>query len=695
MCGYLQRGVRRVRRPAVVGLLAAGLLAPLAACGSGERLPEEVRNRRVLVLGMDGLDPGVLQGLMAAGRAPNFARLAALGGFKPLATSMPPQSPVAWSNFISGSHPGAHQIYDFVHRDPNPSGSDLVVEPYLSTSRTVPPERDWALKLGDWRIPLAAGKTVLLRRGDAFWNHLLVRGVDATIYRVPANYPPPEVPGGGRWRCVCGMGTPDVLGTYGEFTVFTPDAPRRGRYVGGGKFVHLDVRDHRATARLEGPENFLRRPDARGRVPALELPIEIVRDAEAAVVRIAVGGQTVLLNEGEWSEWVRVEFRTGVPGAAVLSAAVPTSVRALVRFHVRQVHPKLELYVSPPNIDPLDPVTPISAPEELARELAEATGLHYTAGIPEDAKALRSGALNEDEFLAQVALLADERLRQYRYALDRFERGCLFYYFGHTDQLQHLFWRDRDPEHPGRDPSQGDRYADVIDRVYAEMDAVLGATLARLRPDDTLIVLSDHGFAPFRWGFNLNTWLLENGYLAVLGAPDGRRELGLGDVDWGRTRAYGLGLNSLYLNLRGREKWGTVDPAGREALCREIAAKLLAVRDARGIAPVETVYFVDRDYAGADPQIAPDLLVGYSRGYRASWATVLGGMPPEVFEDNLDRWSGDHLIAAHLVPGILLANRPIVVDDPSLSDIGPTILSVYGIATPPGMTGRPVLAVGD
>jgi predicted AlkP superfamily phosphohydrolase/phosphomutase len=367
----------------------------------------------------------------------------------------------------------------------------------------------------------------------------------------------------------------------------------------------------------------------------------------------------------------------------------------MVRFYVKSVHPRLELYVTPLNIDPLDPAVPVGSPDDFPADVAAASGRFYTTGIPEDTKALRAGALDEDEFLSQVGVLKAERFAQFRAALAGFDRGFLFFYFGHTDQLAHIFWRDRDPGHPARDPDEARRYATVVEDSYVEMDGLVGDAMASLGDRDVLIVLSDHGFTSFRRGFNLNSWLFENGYLAVRD-PARRGEISyLSGVDWSKTRAYALGLNALYLNLAGRERSGTVrDGAERAALLRELSEKLRQVRDDAGQPVIDTVYVMDETYPGADPRIAPDIIVGYADTWRASWATAEGGMPEALLEDNHDRWSGDHCIAAHLVPGILVTSRAVAIDDPQLSDLAPTILGLFGIDPPPAMTGRPLLGRG-
>jgi len=686
--------VSRVTRWVLLGLfLAVSCVALASAFIRSSSASRRISSKRVIILGIDGMDPRLLKDLMDAGRLPNFSKLASAGTFLPLQTSMPPQSPVAWSNFIAGAGPGTHQIYDFIHRDPNPDDESLSIEPYLSTSRVKPPRRNWAITLGSWRIPLFGGKTLPLRRGGAFWDRLVDQGIPTTIYRIPATYPPPVVEGRGEFRCLCGMGTPDLLGSYGEFTLFTPDAPVSGKWVSGGRFVRLELMNHRGKAALIGPDNYLRKPTKGKKAPKLTLEVEVVRDPEENLAKVSVGGHRALLNVGEWSDWIPVEFETGIPASTLLGLLqLPTSVHGMVRFYLKQVHPKLELYATPLNIDPLSQASPIAVPKELAAEIARACGRFYTVGIPEDTKALRSHAFTEEEFLSQVNLLKQERVTQFHYALKHFDRGCLFFYFGHIDQLSHIFWRDRDPEHPGHNPEEASRYGTVVEDEYVQMDALLGETLELLRGDDTLIIMSDHGFTSFRRGFNLNTWLKAQGYLTFTKPAEKHACPSLEDIDWKQTKAYALGLNALHINLLGREKNGIVRVEDRRSLVREISARLMELRDTNGARIVEKAHIVTDLYPSADPKVAPDVLIGYGETYRASWDTAIGNTPSELIEDNHDRWSGDHCVAHWLVPGILLMNRKVLVEDPNLTDLAPTILSEFGIATPHEMTGRVITA---
>ena len=680
--------------------LAGALVLP--ACRSSEA-GENHSETKVLVLGMDGLDPQLLKQLMDEDRLPHFSKLVATGEFTPLGTAMPPQSPVAWSNFISGSTPGTHQIYDFIHRDPNPppsdDGIDYPIMPYSSTSEAFEPkDESRALHFGRWEIPLESGGVLNLRKGDAFWNHLLRHGVDVTIYRMPANYPPPtedEVPGPGSLHVLSGMGTPDILGGYGEFTELIeawkwpqPDV----HHVQGGIYRRIEVIDNQAVAELPGPPNYLVKPDDKGHRPPMTVKLQIVRDPVRSAITLTVGDEKRLLKQGEWSNWIPIEFKTGIPGSAALDVALPTSVHAIIRVYVKQVYPTLALYVSPLNIDPANPVNPISYPPDWAAEVAATTGAGgmYTTGIPEDTKALRNGVLNEDEFLEMVHLLSDERTRQYHAALKQFHKGFLYFYFGHTDQLAHIFWRDMDPGHPGRRPDQEGKYADVIRDTYIEMDQRLGEAMDVMDDNDILIVMSDHGFTSFRRGFNVNTWLVKNGYMKVHGLDRENVRRGLFNIIFPQTKAYAIGINGLYINLKGREKYGIVDPADKRRLMEEIASKLEQVRDDDGHRVIEKVYITQDLYPHADPNVAPDMLIGYERNYRGSWQTALGGMGRKILVDNKDRWSGDHCIARNLVPGVLVSNLKLTVKDPDLSDLGPSILQLFGIPKPDTMTGRDI-----
>jgi predicted AlkP superfamily phosphohydrolase/phosphomutase len=569
--------------------------------------------------------------LMSEGKLPNFSRAAEKGSFSPLTTSVPPQSPVAWSNFITGMDSGGHGIYDFVHRDPE------TMIPYLSTSRTHAGGR--TIKIGKWQIPLSGGSVELLRRGQAFWEVLEENGIETTIIRMPANFPP----SGSASRELSGMGTPDIIGTYGTFSFYTSELfAYAGQEISGGQVFEVDVFDGVVEAQLYGPDNpFLVEPQK------VAAPFTAYLDAEESLAKIVVGDEEVILKVGEWSQWVPVDFEL-----------IPTQgLRGMVRFYLKQVEPDFELYVTPINFDP------------------------YTQGMPEDTAGLMEEVFTVDEFLTQTRIAGKEIVEQYEYVLDQFRNGLLFYYFGNVDQISHMMWRGRDPEHPAYDAERDARFAPLIDELYQELDGIVGYTLERMNDDDLLVVMSDHGFTSLRREFHLNAWLHKNGFLTVRD-PNMEDDPGIfSNVDWTGTEAYGVGINGLYINLRGRERWGIVNPAEREAVMDEIAEKLLATIDPQTGEPAVTkVYKREGFYKDrGELEIGPDLIVGYAKRTRGSFASALGAVGQEVFSDNTRSWSGDHAMDHETVPGILLTNRPLKNEASRLEDLAAAILVELGI----------------
>ena len=662
-------------RVAAVTALALGLMAGgCGAGGSGGRAGSG--GKRVIVLGIDGLDHALLERFMAEGRLPNFARLARDGDFAPLRTTMPPLSPVAWSTFITGLDPGGHGIFDFVHRDP---ATLQPVEPFY----TIGPEGR-SLTLGSWVLPLAGQEVTLYRRGQALWELLDAAGVETTVFRMPVNFPPVETGG----RSFAGMGTPDILGSHGTYSFFT-SAPPENEAGMTGRVELVDVIDHRVAAELRGPPNAFRRlPAAPGlaaageveyATPDLAVDFEVRLDPDAPVARIAVQETELVLNEGEWSDWVRVDFEA-VPYLA--------GVSALGRFYLQQVRPVFRLYVTPLQIDPADPALPLSNPAGWAGDLHDVLGPFYTQELPEETKAFSEGVFEGREFWEQAQFVYAERRRALDHLLDTFEEGLLFFYFSSVDQGSHMLYHYADREHPLHEPDA--RLGAGIRTLYEQMDEALGRVRQAVDYETTLIVMSDHGFAPFYRGVNLNTWLLEQGYVTLRDpARQGEAPLFL-NVDWSGTRAYAFGLAGLYVNLRGRERDGVVEPgAAYERLLDDLERDLLAMVDPRtGQQPVSLVYRTRERYDGPHLDLGPDLIVGYARGYRSSWESPLGEFPAEVFVDNDDPWSGDHQNDYRLVPGVLLTNQRITLAAPALADLTVAVLDEFGVAPLPEMVGR-------
>jgi predicted AlkP superfamily phosphohydrolase/phosphomutase len=640
------------RIPAFAVALWLAILA--GACHEPEAI-----GKRVLVLGFDGMDYELAGRLMAEGRLPNLARLAEQGGFSALETSIPPQSPVAWAEFITGLDAGGHGIFDFLHRDP------ATMVPYLSTSVTEAPGR--MLRLGGWQIPLSSGTIELARHGTPFWDVLEDQGIRTTIMRIPANFPP----SGTATRELSGMGTPDVLGGYGTYSYYTT-APEgedlQSQVAGAGQVFPVEITDGVMAGVLRGPPNpLLVEPED------LTADFTLLVDSEQPIASLRIGDQEVILQEGEWSEWLEVVF----------DLPLFQKLRASARFYLKEVHPEVRLYVTPINFDPLAPAMPISTPEDFAAELARAAGRFYTQGMPEDTRALTDGLFDDADFLAQAALVADEHLRQYRYLLEGFEDGLLFYYFGFLDQTSHVMWRAMDPEHPAHDPERDAAYRTVIEDLYVEADRIVGETLdhlARTEDDATLIVMSDHGFTSWRRAFSLNAWLERMGYLAV--RDPARRDIDfLQNIDWSRTQAYAIGLSGLYINREGREVVGRVSASEARLLEGEIARGLLRVIDpATGEPAIARVHARAEVYSDTGYlNIGPDLIVEYAKGVRASDASAAGQVPAEVFSDNTSEWSGDHIMDHMAVPGVLFTSRPLRKPARSLRELGAAVLAEVGI----------------
>ncbi|MBP7147599.1 MAG: alkaline phosphatase family protein [Acidobacteria bacterium] len=644
-------------------MAAAGLESFTVVRAAGRR----DAGRKMIILGFDGLDPDTLNALIGQGKLPAFARLRAQGGISRLGTALPPQSPVAWSNFITGTNPGGHGVYDFIHRNPK----DYF--PYLSTSKVEGGGR--TIEIGDYVIPISGGKVELLRKGRAFWQILEDHDIPSTVVQIPSNFPPAAT----NQRTISGMGTPDiVLGGYGEYNFYTTEPMTARADVGGGKITLVRVVDNVVEAAITGPRNSFRKKRVNS-----SIPFKVFLDPEHPVAKIVIDNDEFILNEREWSSWKHVRF-----------PMIPTqSVPGICRFYLKQVRPEFKLYVSPVHIDPAEPALPICTPDDYSRELADDVGPFFTKGLPADTNALQHGVLDEEEFLEQDDFNLQESVRLFEHELARFDGGLWFHYFSCTDQRQHMFYRLTDPKHPIYDPVLAEKFGRSIEMIYKEMDRVLALTMDKADKDTVIMVMSDHGFASFRRCFNLNTWLMENGYLRISNPFSQEDAEFHSNTDWSGTKAYALGINGLYVNLRGREGHGIVDAgAERAELVRELCTKLQEIVDPlTGEQVITKAYAATEAYQGPYAPEAPDIVMGYNRGYRASWATPLGRIPKPVFEDNLEKWSGDHCMDPDLIPGVLMCNRPIKSEKPALYDLTATILDEFGAEIPKEVIGKPIL----
>lgn len=655
-----------LKKSLAVGL--GGCLLPY-----GKFLYAAPRRKKVLVLGIDGMDVQLTREYMRQGILPNVRRVVEQGSMGPLATSTPPQSPVAWSNVTVGATPSLHGIYDFIHRDP------ATMQPYLSTSRVTPPAR--VLHLGDYTIPLSRGRTENLQQGRPFWEFLADRDIPTTIFKMPANFPCR----GEKVDMVSGMGTPDLRGGYGNFTLFTTVPDQFKKDITGGRIIPVAFHENQITMQLPGPVNTMKKEN-----PESMIPISVWRDRVNPVVRVLFQDHELLLQEGEWSDWLPITF-------PMLSPLV--DVKGICKIFIKSVHPHFSMYVSPINIDPSEPALPVVSSEKYGRLLTEKTGFFYTQGFPEDTKALSEGIFTEDEYLELADQIIAERKQLLDFEFERFNRldqGMLFFYFSSLDQNSHMYWRAIDSDHPLYDPELGKKYGDTLKTFYATVDGFIGEVLEQYDihdPDFSLMIMSDHGFAPFRRQVNLNTWLYENGYLALSRASGMDSEGYFSNVNWKRTGAYNLGINSIYLNLQGREKHGVVLESQAQGLRESLRQELLDLVDPEtGAKTVSDIWIIPDTERERHPH-APDLIIGWNSGYRTSWESILGGFTPDVVSNNLDKWSGDHCVDPSLVPAILITNRRVTKANPGLCDIAPTILEEFGIPQAEDMEGTPLYKI--
>jgi predicted AlkP superfamily phosphohydrolase/phosphomutase len=619
--------------------------------------------KRAVILGFDGMDPELTERFIAEGRLPNLAKLREQGTFRKLRTTYPAISPVAWSTFMTGVNPGKHNIYDFLNRDLNN------YLPYLSSAEIKGPKR--TLKIGKYTIPLGGPRIKGMRRGIPFWHWLGEAGIFCSVIRVPVTFPPEKFSG----VLLSGMCVPDLKGSQGTFCLCTTRASG-DKFREGGVRIPIERVGKVCRSYVPGPED----PLTPGSGKELRVNFEIHCDDNKTQARFNVDSQNFTLKVSEYSDWIPVKFKAGAGFGA----------HGICRFYLKELSPEVEVYVTPVNIDPGKPDLPISHPVTYSIYLAKLFGPYATLGLAEDTWALNEHVLDDDAFLAQCYGNHNDRERMLFDALEKTQQGLCACVFDTTDRVQHMFWRYLDEDHPAARDVPHSEHPPVIQDLYVRMDALIGRVMEQIDEKTLLMVVSDHGFRSFSRCVNLNAWLHQNGYLAL---KSGKTESGdwFEDVDWSRTRAYTMGLNGLYLNLKGREREGVIEPgADADALKKELRRKLDGLVDpASGRIGITGVFDCDAVYAGPYVDNAPDLLVGYGDGFRASWDSVMGKVTKTIFEDNLKAWSGDHCIDPRLVPGVLFCNRKISEEKPAIVDVAPTVLKLFGLALPGHLDGKP------
>jgi predicted AlkP superfamily phosphohydrolase/phosphomutase len=681
--------------PVLLCALAVGFTT---SCGSSR---PGAFSQKLVILGFDGMDPDLVRRFVAERKLPNIARLIEQGGLYPLETTHSPESPTAWASFATGVNAGKHNIYDFLVRD---------TATYLPDLGMV--RREPAKFLLDW-IPIQKPKIISIRGGTSFWVTAGTAGVRSSILTVPVTFPPEEVPNG---ELLAGLPLPDIRGTMGTFYYFATDLSRyeEGNTEFGGILKRLVFNDTVAQTELIGPPNPIVRRELqtirakgqsvtdadRARIAELEakedvrIPFTIRwnrsgREGPERGATIEIAGQSIRLKQGEWSRWINLDFRVNLF----------VRLHGMAQMYLMAAGPELQLYISPVNWKPDAPPLPISSPASFSEQLYERIGPYRTLGWAEATWPLNEGRMDEATFMEDLHRAFEDRAQVILSRLDSRDWDLLVGVIESTDRVQHMMWRLTDPKHPMYDAKLAARFGDSIERIYRQCDTFIAEVLERLEPGIPVLIVSDHGFHSWRKAVNLNTWLVQQGYMALEGQVPSEKKLddlfGGGEfwenVDWSRTKAYAMGLGQIYFNLRGREAKGIVG-AGAEykQLADELSAALLTMKDPDDGSPiVRAVYKRDDVYTGEFLHNAADLQVGMEDGYRVSWQTTLGGSPQGIVYPNMKKWSGDHGGYDYkMTAGVLISTKPISQSEARIIDIAPTVLKYFGLTVPKEIDGK-------
>jgi predicted AlkP superfamily phosphohydrolase/phosphomutase len=685
--------------------------------------------QKVIVLGFDGVDARYTEQWMNEGKLPNLAKLRASGSFQPLLPTTPAQTPVSWSTFSTGIDPGRTGIFDFLRRDPKTylpvfAAFDETQEPFFLGKRNPPVvaaavallfavvaaillllrRRMAGLILLVFGMALAAGAFVAVRKyipetrpgvinrrqGTPFWEAAANAGKKSTIVHVPVTFPATDFHEG---HMLSGLGVPDVSGRVGKPFYFTSELDFNRGGGGGSNEFSIEVvqlEDNRGViqTKIQGPPNKLFKEP-----PYISAPLTITVADDRNSIVIDVAGKKHALKPGQWSDWAEFVF----PFNPLIK------VRGISRFHLLSVQPEIKLYLSPINFDPrsLPPGFKISSPSNWAPELAKKHGPYKTIGWQIDTWAISEGFATEQMFWDDMEWTVKKSRAMFASLLQG-DDDLIVQCFEFPDRVGHVFWRIVDPRHPAYDAKLAGKWGNALLDSYRLMDEIVGDAMAAAEKKNALlIVASDHGFASFRRNVHYNTWLVLNGYMTLKsGVQVKDRNLEMlfdqgqfwENVDWSKTRAYSMGLGELYINLKGRESQGTVEPGPEyDALKKELQQRLVAMVDPEtNEHPVRRVVTREEAYGKFDPNLMPDLFLMNNDGYRVSWQTSLGGVPKALFDDNKAVWSGDHCsVDPEIVKGIFFINRKLSSPRaPYIADVYPTVLDALGVKAPYELDGE-------
>jgi hypothetical protein len=595
---------------------------------------------------------------------------------------------------LTGVNAGKHNIYDFL------IGTGSPVHPVWSIC---PP--GFILN----HSGLEAGRAVDSRGTLSFW--VTARARPASALRLPVTFPPEDVPNG---ELLSGLPLPDIRRTMGTFYYFGTDLSRyeEGNTEFGGILKRLVFDGDNAQTELVGPPNPIVKQQLREmransplsapsdadkmKIAELEaredvrLPIAIHWNKADKSATVNIGDNSILLAEHQWSKWINLDFNINLL----------IRVHGMAQLYLINAGSELQLYISPVNWRPDNPPAAMSSPSSFSADIFERLGPYRTLGWAEATWPLNEDRIDEKVFMDDLYRAFDDRAQVILQRIDSKQWDLLVGVIESTDRVQHMMWRLMDPTHPMYDKALAARFGDSIERVYRKCDDFVGEVMARVDASTPILIVSDHGFHSFRQSVNLNTWLVQEGFMAIQGQQPGEKKLqdlfGGGtfweNVDWTHTRAYSMGLGQIYVNLQGREGHGSVAPADSDSVQNAIVGRLLEMTDPKTKARmVDAVYKRDDIYKGPYLANASELQVGFADGYRVSWQTSLGGSPPGIVYPNMKKWSGDHgSFDYKQTSGTLISSRPLSTDRADITDIAPTVLKYFGVPIPSDIDGKPI-----
>lgn len=572
---------------------------------------------KTILIGFDAYDPKIFERLNADGKTPNLGKLVAEGGYSRFSITNPPQSEVSWTSIATGMNPGFHGIFDFVHRNPENYSPQVSL---LPTKTNI---------LGTQFIPPHGAKTI--------FDVAVEDGYPGISLWWPATFPAKQA--SPVWT-IPGLGTPDIFGRLGVGISYSPDQEQLG-YKKTRMEALTSLKKNEFEGEIDGPAQMTL---SGLKTSTVKFTLKQIDDN---IWRLILGKGTYILNPGEWSEVIEVPFPVGLG----------LGIKAVSRVILNGSENRPELYFLPLQLHPLRSPWPYGTPKKLMKGVWNNAGAYLTLGWPQDTTGLEEGFITGEQFLTLCETILSHREKSLMWLLNTYHEGVLACIFDSLDRIQHMFYRDR---------------MDIIENWYIKLDGMFGRLFKKIqsissKDDIQVLVVSDHGFDKFNYKVHLNRWLMKHDYLLPV---DNREGGNLGQVDWDKTQAYAIGLNSIYLNLRNREGRGSVQEDQKEMVINRLAEDLNKWEGPDGKQVVHHLHQRTEVFEGPLADYGPDMLVGYNAGYRASRETGMGEWGAEEIDQNKDHWGADHCFDAEIVPGVLFSSDGLVdIPSPSYKDI--------------------------